>query len=56
MTDPVDHPAVPALDVPFEDAGFEVETETMPDGRLIHYYRWPEDGVPPAEEAEAADV
>ena len=56
MTDPVDHPAVSPSDVPFEDAGFEVETETMPDGRRIHFYRWPEDEVPPADVARAADV
>ena len=26
--------------VPFSD--LEVETETMPDGRRIHYYTWPD--------------
>ena len=25
--------------LPFGD--FEVETEALPDGRQIHYYRWP---------------
>jgi hypothetical protein len=42
--DPVDE------GTPFE--GFEIETESMPDGRSIHYYRWPEtDG----DRAEARD-
>jgi hypothetical protein len=32
---------------PFDD--FEVDTETLPDGRLIHYYRWPADESQPAD-------
>ena len=34
--------------LPFDD--FEVETETLPDGRQIHYYRWR------AGELQTADV
>ena len=33
--------------LPFDD--FEVESETLPDGRQIHYYRWP-------DQSRAADV
>jgi len=34
-------------DLPFGD--FEVETEPLPDGRRIHYYRWPADESGPAD-------
>jgi hypothetical protein len=33
--------------LPFYD--FEVETESLPDGRQIHYYRWPADEPQPAD-------
>jgi len=46
MTDPIDHPLVPAPASPPDDLDFEVETETMADGRQIHYYRWPEPELP----------
>jgi hypothetical protein len=36
-------------------AKFVVETETMADGRLIHYYRWPRGGAPDGAAAERAD-
>ena len=37
----------PGDDLPFGD--FKVETEALPDGRKIHYYRWP------ASDPDAAD-
>jgi hypothetical protein len=43
----------PALPSAFE--AFVVETETMADGRLIHYYRWPADDEA-VHEATPADV
>ena len=49
MTDPVDHAPAPMLASPPDDLDFEVETETMADGRQIHYYRWPE-SEPPADD------
>jgi hypothetical protein len=55
MTDPDDAPREPAPDdasnraFPFGD--FEVETETLPDGRQVHYYRWPD-----ADPFDRADV
>jgi hypothetical protein len=48
MTDSVDHPPVPMPTSPPDELDFEVETETMADGRQIHYYHWPEP-EPPAE-------
>ena len=47
MTDPDDRTDVPPPTSPPDDIDFEVETETMADGRHIHYYRWP-DTEPPA--------
>jgi hypothetical protein len=35
---------------------FRVETETMSDGRRIHYYVWPDDTDPGASAAEPADA
>jgi len=41
--DPAEHPPIdPVLD------RFVLETEPMGDGRLIHYYRWPEPDADPA--------
>ena len=51
MTEPDNDPRepTPAEDpVPFGD--FEVETEALPDGRKIRYYRWP------AADPDEADV
>jgi hypothetical protein len=53
MTEADDDRRKPAPDdtsptLPFDD--FEVETETLPDGRQIRYYRWPTD------EPQATDV
>ena len=45
--DDLPQPATPREDVPFDD--FEVETEALPDGRQIHYYRWPTDEPPTAD-------
>ena len=42
MTDPVDHTHVAMPESPPDDFDFEVETETLADGRQIHYYTWPE--------------
>jgi hypothetical protein len=42
----------PTDDLPFGD--FEVETEALPDGRKIHYYRWP--AAEPARDPGEADV
>ncbi len=59
MTEPDTDPREPTPtgdDLPFGD--FEVETETLPDGRKIHYYRWP-DAEPRRDhdpEPDAADV
>jgi|SoiMethySBSTD1v2_1073268.scaffolds.fasta_scaffold283120_2 hypothetical protein len=44
MTDTDNDRREPAPDdsdpvLPFDD--FEVESETLPDGRQIHFYRWP---------------
>ena len=39
---PADTPPPPRF------ARFVVETETMADGRRIHYYRWPDDAEQPA--------
>jgi hypothetical protein len=42
MTEPDNDPQEPARaedPLPFDD--FEVETEALPDGRKILYYRWP---------------
>ena len=51
MTDPDDTPREPApADSMFPFGDFEVETETLPDGRRVHYYRWP------ADEPDTADV
>jgi hypothetical protein len=52
MTEADDDRREPAPDdtsptLPFDD--FEVDTETLPDGRLIHYYRWPADESQPAD-------
>jgi hypothetical protein len=33
--------------LPFGD--IEIETERLPDGRLIHYYSWPADAPPAAD-------
>lgn len=46
MTDPVEHTHVPMPEAPPDDLDFEVESETMADGRQIHYYRWPEPETP----------
>ena len=46
MTDPVDRTHVHVPTSPPDDLDFEVETETMADGRQIHYYRWPEPETP----------
>jgi hypothetical protein len=35
---------------------FRVETETMPDGRRIHYYAWPDDTETAASAGDPADV
>jgi hypothetical protein len=56
MTEPTEQPDLPAPEVPFEDAGFEVETETIADGRQVHYYRWPAHDTPRVDEQPAADV
>jgi hypothetical protein len=40
--------------LPFGD--FEIETETMPDGRRIHYYRWPDAEPPRDADPDASDV
>jgi hypothetical protein len=56
MTDPTEDPPAPPSEAPVEAAEFEVETETMADGRHIHYYRWPEADAPPAGERAEADV
>ena len=42
MTDPVEHTQAPMPESPPDDLDFELDTETMADGRRIHYYRWPE--------------
>jgi hypothetical protein len=55
MTEPDNdsrEPARPDDSLPFGD--FEVETEALPDGRKIHYYRWqaaerPRDAEPDAD-------
>jgi hypothetical protein len=51
MTEPDNDPQEPA---PAEDSlafdDFEVETEALPGGRKIHYYRWP------AADPDDADV
>ena len=55
MTEPDNdsrEPAGPDDSLPFGD--FEVETEALPDGRKIHYYRWqaaerPRDAEPDAD-------
>ena len=45
MTQPDEHTtSMPAS--PPDELDFEVETETMADGRQIHYYRWPEPEAP----------
>ena len=49
MTDPVDRTREPVPTSPPDDLDFEVETETMADGRQIHYYRWLEP-EPPADD------
>lgn len=46
MTDPVDRTHLPLPESRPDDLDFEVETETMADGRQIHYYRWPEPETP----------
>jgi len=41
MTEPDNEPQEPTRaedPLPFD---FEVETEALPDGRKVHYYRWP---------------
>jgi hypothetical protein len=51
MTESDSDPRKPTRDedpVPFDD--FEVETEALPDGRKILYYRWP------AADPDDADV
>ena len=51
MTEPDNDPREPTRaedPLPFGD--FEVETEALPDGRKIHYYRWP------AADPDEADV
>jgi len=56
MTEPDNDPREPArpdVSLPFGD--FEVETEALPDGRRIHYYRWP-DAEPPRDAEPDADV
>ena len=58
MTEPDDTPRDPAPDpsspaVPFGD--FEVDTETLPDGRQVHYYRWPDNRLPPRD-PDGSDV
>jgi hypothetical protein len=35
---------------------FRVETETMSDGRRIHYYVWPDETGPVAAAADPADA
>ena len=50
MTEPDDRAPMPVPTEPADDLDFEVETEAMPDGRRIHYYRWPEPDTP-ADEA-----
>ena len=50
MTDPDDTREPAPADNPFPFGDFEVETETLPDGRQVHYYRWT------ADEPDAADV
>ena len=50
MTEPdtdAQQPTPTGDDLPFGD--FEVETEPLPDGRRIHYYRWPADESGPAD-------
>jgi hypothetical protein len=46
MTDPDDRTDVALPSSPPDDLDFEVETESMADGRQIHYYRWPESEAP----------
>ena len=51
MTEPDNDPREPTradAPPPFDD--FEVETEALPDGRMIRYYRWP------AGDPDEADV
>jgi hypothetical protein len=51
MTDPDETPREPTRpEAPFPFGDFEIETETLPDGRHVHYYRWP------AGETDTADV
>jgi len=52
MTESDNEPQEPTRDedpLPFEFE-FEVETEALPDGRKVHYYRWP------ASDSDEADV
>jgi hypothetical protein len=49
MTEPDDRTPMPVPSEPADDLDFEVETEAMPDGRRIHYYRWPEPDTPADE-------
>ena len=55
MTQPDDHTTSMPTSPP-DDLDFEVETEAMPDGRRIHYYRWPEPATQPDEASEDARV
>ena len=41
---------------PPDDLAFEVETESMADGRHIHYYRWPDPVNSPADAPPIDDV
>jgi hypothetical protein len=51
MTEPDNDPQEPTrTDDPFPFGDFEVETEALPDGRKIQYYRWP------ATDPDEADV
>jgi hypothetical protein len=51
MTERDNDPREPTRpDDPLSFDEFEVETEALPDGRKIHYYRWP------AADPDEADV
>ena len=57
MTEPDNDPREPTrAEDPLPFGEFEIETEAMPDGRRILYYRWPADEPPRDADPNAADV